>query len=167
MCALLTGVQTCALPIRNIADDVKLTAGLRYTDDRKTFTPVPSQLLLAPSVFGAGLVSKGYPEKPDIVQNWGEFTGRFGIDWKPDWSFTDDTLLYAFYSRGYKGGGANPPSPGYATTEEIIEAATAAGVSPFVINFWQALPGYLPFMQLSAVDYGLTFEPEYRSEEQQ
>src|SRR3546814_2780182 len=39
----------------NIADDVKLTAGLRYTDDRKTFTPVPSQLLLAPSVFGAGL----------------------------------------------------------------------------------------------------------------
>ena len=26
-------------------------------------------------------------------------------------SFTDDTLLYGFYSRGYKGGGINPPQP--------------------------------------------------------
>src|SRR3546814_11707150 len=116
-CALVTGVQTCALPIY-IADDVKLTAGLRYTDDRKTFTPVPSQLLLAPSVFGAGLVSKGYPEKPDILQNWGEFTGRFGIDWHPVWSLTDDTLLYAFYFHGSTGPRTNPPPPRPAPTGE-------------------------------------------------
>lgn len=108
----------------NISDDVKLTAGLRYTDDRKTFTPVPSQTLLAPGLIGGGTVSKGYPAKPDIVQSWGEFTGRFGVDWKPQLGFTDDTLLYAFYSRGYKGGGANPPTPGYATKEEQIALAT-------------------------------------------
>src|SRR3546814_14582718 len=65
------------------------------------------------------------PEKPDIVQNWGEFTGRLGVDWKPDLSFTDDSLLYAFYSRGYKGGGANPPSPGFATAQEMTDSLLA------------------------------------------
>src|SRR3546814_18862364 len=29
----------------NIRDDLKLTAGFRYTEGRKTFTPVPSQVL--------------------------------------------------------------------------------------------------------------------------
>jgi iron complex outermembrane receptor protein len=94
-------------------DAVKVTAGLRYTDDRKTFTPVPSQILLADSFFNAGDVPRGYPEKPDIKQHWGEFTGRLGVDWKPELSFTDQTMVYAFYSRGYKGGGANPPGIGY------------------------------------------------------
>src|SRR3546814_6861923 len=68
----------------NITDDLKLTAGLRYTDDRKTFTPVPSQTLLSPGLTGGGTVSRGYPEKPAIVQQWGEFTGRIGLDWAPD-----------------------------------------------------------------------------------
>src|SRR3546814_676748 len=31
------------------------------------------------------------------------------LDWKPDLAFTDDTLIYASASRGYKGGGTNPP----------------------------------------------------------
>jgi len=96
-----------------INDALKLTAGLRYTDDKKIFIPVPSQLLLATSLFGLGSVSRGYPEQPPIRQEWREWTGRLGLDWKPDLSFTDQSLLYAFYSRGYKGGGANPPSIGF------------------------------------------------------
>jgi len=31
------------------------------------------------------------------------------LDWKPETTFSDDTLLYASYSRGYKSGGINPP----------------------------------------------------------
>src|SRR3546814_19193454 len=85
-CALVTGVQTCALPI---------SAGLRYTRDRKTFTPVPSQLLTAPTFLAGGVVAKGYPADPDIKLSWGEFTGRVGLDWSPQLEFTDDTLLYA------------------------------------------------------------------------
>lgn len=144
----------------NVSDTVKITAGLRYTDDRKRFTPVPSQLLLAPSVAAGGTVPAGYPELPDIVQNWGEFTGRLGVDWKPELSFTDDTLLYAFYSRGYKGGGANPPSPGFATIEESLAMAEAAGIPQSTLDLWAAR-NYLPVLQLTAVDYGPTFEPEY------
>lgn len=31
------------------------------------------------------------------------------LDWKPDLSFSDDSLIYASASRGYKGGGVKPP----------------------------------------------------------
>src|SRR3546814_8009464 len=77
----------------NINPDLKLTAGLRYTKDRKTFTPVPSQLLLAPTLFAGGAVGRGYPAEPDIKLSWGEFTGRAGVAWQPDLGFTDQTPL--------------------------------------------------------------------------
>jgi outer membrane receptor protein involved in Fe transport len=72
---------------------LKVTAGLRYTDDRKTFIPVPSQVLLAQGAIAGGTVNRGYPELPPIKQHWGEWTGRLGVDWKPDLSFTDPTMV--------------------------------------------------------------------------
>ncbi len=98
----------------DVTSELKITAGLRYTDDRKTATPYPSQLLLGCDRGNSGLgtggkVCRGYPALPDINQGWKEWTGRFVVDWKPDLSFTDDTMVYASYARGYKGGGANPP----------------------------------------------------------
>jgi iron complex outermembrane receptor protein len=116
-------------------ESLKFTGGLRFTWDRKAFTPLPSQLLLAdyreapgvPEGAGPGLCSdirticplagtapggRGYLAEPDIVQEWRVPTGRLGFDWKPQIESTwiDQTMLYAFLSRGYKGGGANPPS---------------------------------------------------------
>ncbi|MDZ3833384.1 MAG: TonB-dependent receptor [Sphingopyxis sp.] len=100
----------------SVTDSLKLTAGLRYTRDKKTSTQVPSQLLLGggtatlrPGQNTGGRVNSGYPAQPDIEQEWSEFTGRLVLDWKPTLSFTDDTLIYASASRGYKGGGTNPP----------------------------------------------------------
>lgn len=93
----------------NIQDNLKLTAGIRYTRDKKFQTQIPSQLLLTSSPLTGGTVDFGYPKLDDINQKWGRFTGRIVLDWKPDISFTDATLLYASASRGYKGGGANPP----------------------------------------------------------
>ncbi|MGH6615051.1 TonB-dependent receptor domain-containing protein [Sphingomonas sp.] len=101
-----------------VADDLKLTLGARYTRDRKISTQIPSQLLLAggtelpPIAVGdtsGGRVNSGYPALPDIKQTWNEFTGRAVLDWKPNLGFTDDTLIYLSASRGYKGGGTNPP----------------------------------------------------------
>ncbi|AJA09086.1 outer membrane cobalamin receptor protein [Sphingopyxis fribergensis] len=91
-------------------DNLKVTAGLRYTDDKKTATPIKSQLLLTSGFAGSGYIGRGYRISPDIVQKWGRVTGRFVVDWSPDLGITDDSLFYASYSRGYKGGGANPPS---------------------------------------------------------
>jgi iron complex outermembrane receptor protein len=121
----------------NIDPALKLTAGLRYTDDRKTFTPVPSQVLLSPTK--GGTVPGGYPELAEIKQKWGVVTGRLGLDWTPDLSFTEQTLVYAFYNRGYKGGGSNPPAIGYSTEPMF--------------------PGFPPLAQL--LSYPATFRPEY------
>jgi outer membrane receptor protein involved in Fe transport len=93
----------------DLPGDVKVTAGLRYTKDKKTAQMYKSQLLLAPGLIGGGYVGKGFRRSPDIVQDWGRLTGRLVVDWKPHFAFSDDALIYASYSRGYKGGGSNPP----------------------------------------------------------
>jgi len=85
-----------------ISPDVKLTGGLRWTDDSKTFFNIPSETFL-----GGG----GYPVQGVVRQEWKKFTGRFVANWTPKLDFTDATLVYASYARGYKGGGANPPGP--------------------------------------------------------
>ncbi|HEX6859555.1 MAG TPA: TonB-dependent receptor [Caulobacteraceae bacterium] len=141
-------------------DALKVTAGLRYTDDRKTFIPVPSQVLLAPGFVAGGDVNRGYPEKEPIKQHWGEWTGRLGVDWKPDLSFTDQTMLYAFYSRGYKGGGANPPQPGFATLEEYEAQVERYGIPADIVEQFAQF-GFFPILQLTGVEYGRTFEPEF------
>ena len=146
-----------------IAPSLKLTAGLRFTWDRKVFTPTPSQTLLADyredsSNFGAHSIDDpdagpedclgnlcvtlgnapggvGYPTDPDIIQTWREPTGRLILDWTPVLPFTDETLVYLSYARGYKGGGANPPS-----------------IAPPAGNFIRAAQGAVS---------SPTFEPEY------
>ncbi|PZT99036.1 MAG: TonB-dependent receptor [Brevundimonas sp.] len=94
-----------------LGPDLRLTTGLRYTDDKKTITPVPTQLLNSSGAFSGADLGRGHPALPDVTYHWREWTGRLAIDWKPDLSFTDDTLVYASYSRGYKGGGGNPSGP--------------------------------------------------------
>lgn len=100
----------------NVTNSVKLTAGARFTRDDKISTQIPSQLLLGggtdtalPGQSTGGRVNSGYPALPDIEQRWNALTGRLVLDWQPVLSFTDDTLVYFSASRGYKGGGTNPP----------------------------------------------------------
>jgi len=85
-----------------IMPDVKLTGGLRWTDDQKSFYNIPSW---------AFEMGGGYPIEGVVNQEWKEWTGRGVVNWTPKLGFTDQTLVYASYSRGYKGGGANPPKP--------------------------------------------------------
>ncbi len=84
----------------NLFSDLKLTAGLRWTDDRKHFSDIPSWI--ADSGFG-------YPVAGVVNQQWDQFTGRAVANWTPKLDFTDQTLIYGSYAHGYKAGGANPP----------------------------------------------------------
>jgi outer membrane receptor protein involved in Fe transport len=84
----------------NVFKELKLTGGLRWTDDQKHFTLIPSELLAN----GYGYASIGV-----VDQDWQKFTGRFAANWTPKLDFTDQTLIYGSYARGYKAGGANPP----------------------------------------------------------
>jgi len=84
-----------------ITKNLKLTGGLRWTEDRKHFVVRPSWLLAANSY--------GYPISKIVDQQWDKLTGRAVINWTPNLGFTDQSLFYGSYANGYKAGGANPP----------------------------------------------------------
>ena len=90
----------------DVTHDLKLTAGIRWTDDRKHFTDIPSEVLVP---------GYGYPVTGVVDQEWNQLTGRFAANWSPKLDFTDQTLLYASYGHGYKAGGANPPGAALLT----------------------------------------------------
>ncbi len=84
----------------NILSDLKLIAGLRWTEDQKHFSDIPSWLVSS---------GWGYPVLGVVDQQWDQFTGRAVANWTPKLTFTDQTLIYGSYAHGYKAGGANPP----------------------------------------------------------
>jgi outer membrane receptor protein involved in Fe transport len=84
----------------NVLPDVKLISGLRWTEDQKHFTDIPSELLVP---------GYGYAVTGVLNQQWDQFTGRAAANWTPKLDFTDQTLVYGSYAHGYKAGGANPP----------------------------------------------------------
>jgi outer membrane receptor protein involved in Fe transport len=108
-----------------IPDTLKLTGGLRYSEDDKFQVGRIAFLnggTLAP--LGLNLIPIGTPGTDNTVTGIGtgapepafdvnravfrEYTGHGTVDWTPKFDFTDQTLVYATYSRGYKAGGFNP-----------------------------------------------------------
>jgi outer membrane receptor protein involved in Fe transport len=109
----------------NITDNLKLTAGLRWTVDKKEAPRIPSWLLASNTA--------GYPVAEVIGQEWREPTGRVTLDWKPDLSFTDASLIYASYAHGYKAGGANPPAAavvGYGLSDVTSNLVAQSATQP-------------------------------------
>ncbi len=104
----------------DVTDDLKLTLGLRYTDDKKQQDAIPTFLFTPAAALPVGGPLQATP-RPGFSDDEGgdgtldarykETTGRIGFDWSPDLALSEDTLIYGFYSRGYKGGGINPPPP--------------------------------------------------------
>jgi iron complex outermembrane receptor protein len=84
----------------NLTNNLKLTGGLRWTDDKKHFIIIPSWLVES---------GWGYPVAGTVNQEWNQLTGRAVVNWTPKLDFTDQTLVYGSYAHGYKAGGANPP----------------------------------------------------------
>jgi iron complex outermembrane receptor protein len=96
----------------NVTPDLKLTAGVRWTDDEKHVIEIPSELLVE---------GYGYPSIGSVDQKWNQWTGRFVANWSPKLSFTDQSMFYASFAHGYKAGGANPPGA------VLINADTSCG----------------------------------------
>ncbi len=100
----------------NVTPDLKLTGGIRWTEDKKHFISIPSELLVP----GYGYPVYGIDENGNITngivdQEWNQLTGRAAANWTPKLDFTDQTLLYGSYAHGYKAGGANPPGAALLT----------------------------------------------------
>ena len=120
----------------DLSPELRLTAGLRYTSDEKDgseslqyvlwapfiatnlgygpFAPTVENLFATccaldttPSATGQG------PNTRNVSGEWDGWTGRVGLQWRPD----DDTLVYGSISQGYKSGGFNL----YAFTPAVEE----------------------------------------------
>jgi outer membrane receptor protein involved in Fe transport len=128
------------------SDALKLTLGLRYNDDKKTIRARSTLAsFLVPygstSAFSSPFVTT-YDADPGRPGNqlfqerkvsFSEWTGRAVLDWK----ISDDNLIYASYSRGYKSGGINPPlQPIFAVPEgfdpEFVDAFELGSKNTFL-----------------------------------
>ena len=131
----------------NVLPDLKLTAGLRWTEDQKHFVDIPSELLTD---------GRGYAVSGIVDQQWDKFTGRAAANWTPKLDFTDQTLIYASYSHGYKAGGANPPG--------AILFGNATGNSNIPIHPLTFKPEYIDAFELGSkntlLDGSLTFNAD-------
>jgi outer membrane receptor protein involved in Fe transport len=111
----------------DIAPTLKLTLGGRYTVDQIYNISYPIELLVPGTGFPTTLCATSAPSTTCLTQQrvtYREFTGRANLDWTPTLSFTDKTLIYATYSRGYKGGGFNTPC-------QIGDVGTNSGTCPY------------------------------------
>lgn len=103
----------------DLTDRLKITAGLRYNNDKKSITarstlasflnpyandgdPFTSPFV---GTFDADPGVAGNQIEQQRSVSFSEVTGRAVVDFQ----VTRDNLLYASYSRGYKSGGINPP----------------------------------------------------------
>ena len=105
-----------------IAPETKVTAGLRYSTEKKSF----DGLLVSPT-FG-GLVLSG-PVSLDKTFN--KLTWRFSVDHK----LSTDVLAYASYNRGFKSGAFNPLSIDPAlkpVSPEVLDAFEVGLKSQFL-----------------------------------
>ncbi len=114
----------------DISDTLKLTAGLRYNNDKKSVRArsTLASFLVPFSQTGDAFDSPfvgSFDADPGTVGNqifqtrsvgFNAITGRAVLDWQ----VTPDNLIYASYSRGYKSGGINPPlQPIFAVPESF------------------------------------------------
>ena len=75
----------------SLTDQWRLTVGLRYTDDKKDFTNEHGYIPFFPLAY------------QDVTGNYDAVTGRVALEY----DLSDDVLVWASVSRGYKGGGFN------------------------------------------------------------
>src|SRR5580692_620678 len=105
----------------NLFSDLKFTAGLRWTEDQKHFSLIPSWLVDS---------GWGYPVAGVVNQQWDKLTGRAVANWTPKLDFTDQTLIYGSYAHGYKAGGANPPGAIFSSNYQASQGGATIGVQP-------------------------------------
>jgi len=100
-----------------VTDDVKLTAGIRYSDEKKRDTNAQYNIFVGGAVtadqvnnglFGGLNVANFTPaSRRSDSKSWNAWTPKFGIEWQA----ADKVLVYASATRGFKSGGYNDYQP--------------------------------------------------------
>ena len=127
----------------DLTPEWRLTGGVRVSYDEKDSDQLVALNPLNPPQ------PDGTPSPPTIANapaggDWLQPTGKFVLQWLP----TQDTNLYASYSRGYKSGGINLQAPGNAVVDpEKINAFEIGGKTTI---------GDVLRLNASAFYYGIT-----------
>jgi iron complex outermembrane receptor protein len=89
-----------------VTDQLSLSAGGRYTTDRRNATVIRKNLLFgaSPALGGTGVQLGGLTSNFTGQKTFNQFTPRVSISFKPD----PDNNIYASWSKGFKGGGFDP-----------------------------------------------------------
>jgi outer membrane receptor protein involved in Fe transport len=115
----------------DINDELKFTGGLRWSNDTKTAQDMlPQFLLTTPVPLGTQDAFDSIRFRTASISS-SAVTGRALLQWTPTTSFSDATMIYASYSRGYKAGGINP-----GFVEGTIAGATTS-FQPEYINAFE------------------------------
>jgi iron complex outermembrane receptor protein len=77
----------------HVTDQLRFTFGARYTHEKKTYSVVAVRPQLGITFVGPLSLS----------DDWSSFTPKFSLDFKA----SDDVMLYASYSKGFRSGGFN------------------------------------------------------------
>ena len=110
----------------HIGDRVTLTAGLRYTDERKSAQIVDSTPVANGGPGPCEDLSTFVCDTVDLDGDWSNITPKVGVQFR----MTDDAQLYAFWTKGYRSGGFNfrnakptviPPGPTLEEENNTIE----------------------------------------------
>ena len=90
----------------DINDMIHLSAGGRYTTDKRRATIIRKNLLggASPELGGAGVQLGALTSNFTGSETFNQFTPRASISFTPD----DNNNIYASYSKGFKGGGFDP-----------------------------------------------------------
>jgi iron complex outermembrane receptor protein len=111
-----------------LADGLRLTAGVRYTDEEKTFEfggSVPAGIEQ-----GASIITSPYIYVP-LSASWHNLSPKVSLDYQ----WTSDTMLYVTWSRGFKAGGfqalASTASAAGPYGDETMDA-TEVGIKSFL-----------------------------------
>ena len=91
----------------NISEDLRVTLGLRNTEDEKLMFQTSRD-----NIFGENCT------RQRNENDWRETTGKFGLDF----DLSDNTMIYGTFSRGYKSGGFDPGSCSDPFDPEILNA---------------------------------------------
>jgi iron complex outermembrane receptor protein len=89
-----------------VTDQLSLSAGGRYTTDRRNATVIRKNLLFgaSPALGGTGVQLGALTSNFTGQKTFNQFTPRVSVSFKPN----DDNNIYVSWSKGFKGGGFDP-----------------------------------------------------------
>lgn len=122
-----------------IVENLNLTAGIRYTDEKKAFLPdqfVEEARVAGIRFAGPGLLLDPLISSARVETSFTEWSPKISLDYK----FAPDFLAYASFSTGFKSGGfVQRIFPGrYTGTPAAFTLATAPSFGPETVEVYEA-----------------------------